>query len=85
MPKRRIPCHLYSFPLIKAGINKTLITEIIKGKSRINDELYPNNNLVFGIGKGFSNIAIPLTKIRLNKLAPIILPSDNKPCPFIKD
>ena len=80
-----IPCALYSFPFKNAGTSTIPITVSITGISSTKEELYPKSILALGIGNGFIEIAVPLTSIKLNKLAPIIFPSDNRPCPLISD
>ena len=80
-----IPCHLNNLPLINAGITIINITMNIKGISTNSAAFIPNSNLSAGIENGESVIAKPDTKTKLNKFAPIMLPNDNNPWPFIND
>ena len=58
---------------------------IIKGISTNNAAFIPNSSLSAGIENGISVMAKPETNTKLNRFAPIILPSDNNPCPLISD
>ena len=74
-----IPCILESLPLISVGITNNDITKNITGISTTRDVLTPFMAELCGMAKGDKTVDTPLTSTRLNKLAPITLPSDNAP------
>ena len=69
------------------GTANISIERSITGISITNDELIPVCKNVFstGIANGLIVIAIPQTKIILNRLAPITFPSDKLLWPFAKE
>ena len=71
--------------LIKAGIVNIPITASITGISRTRDALIPAIVFPIGTANGAIVTAIPLTRTKLNRFAPIRFPRDNAPFPFISE
>ena len=67
------------------GTVRRVITPNITGMSITRDALIPPTSTPTGTEKGAIEIAIPLTSTRLKRFAPIRLPRDSAPRPFISD
>lgn len=79
IPRSEMPCQRESFCFIRVGTVKISITTSITGISIINEELIPLIKPDTGTAKGLIVIAAPLTRTRLKRLAPIMLPSESEP------
>ena len=73
------PCQRESFCFIRVGTVKINITASITGMSIINEEFIPLIKPETGSSKGFIVIAAPLTRTRLKRFAPIMLPRESEP------
>ena len=83
MQSSSTPCQRESLPLHRAGTVRMSITANITGRSMTSEELMPMIVELCGMLKGDTLMDIPLTSTRLNTLAPMTLPSDREPCPFV--
>ena len=79
MPSIKMPCQRESFCFIIVGTVSMSITVSITGISRTSEELIPLIKPEHGTVNGFIVIAVPLTRTKLKRLAPIILPSESEP------
>ena len=85
MHSSRIPCQRFSSPFRRAGRHRIAITPSITGRSMTRLELTPPKTVFSaGIEKGEIVMAMPLTRMMLNRFAPMILPRDSELCPLIR-
>ena len=80
-----MPCQRLSSPFLRVGRHMIIITPSMMGRSMTRLELMPFR-MVFsaGMAKGEMVMAVPLTRMMLNRLAPITLPRDREPWPFTR-
>ena len=60
------------------------ITANTRGTSTTSDAGIPASFASAGMSKGLIEIAAPETRTRLNMFAPIMLPRERAPCPFVR-
>ena len=65
--------------MIRVGTVRISITANITGISITNEELIPLMKPEAGTSKGLIVIAAPLTRMRLKRFAPMMLPRESEP------
>ena len=79
------PCQRCSFPRMIPGKVRKAIAQNISGMSTTREAFIPATILLAGTAKGDKVTDKPDTSTRLNRFAPMILPSDKDPWPFARE